>query len=173
MSVKIIKWPVWIKLHIIYVTVVSWSLWHHFLNMFEIFNWNISIYRLENVPNTEQLFTCPDGMVCTNLPNICFQRNLLPASCGDTSSCGICNSNQVFACTSRTTFAFCFGAPIPSDTVGTCPVGTTCDSSSPYFCVEELEVIFLNFNFCRTNVQQCNIYYFPGNFNSMQSRGTD
>ncbi|XP_061395607.1 uncharacterized protein LOC133331222 [Musca vetustissima] len=92
-----------------------------------------------NIPNTEQLFTCPDGLVCTHLPNICFQRNTLPASCGDTSSCGICNSNQVFACTSRTTFAFCFGATIPSDVVGSCPTGMICDASSSDFCVRELK----------------------------------
>uniref|UniRef100_A0A1I8NW72 Uncharacterized protein n=1 Tax=Stomoxys calcitrans TaxID=35570 RepID=A0A1I8NW72_STOCA len=92
----------------------------------------------EGIPNTKQLFTCPDGMVCTYLPTICFQRSTLPASCGDTSSCGVCNANQVFACTSRTTFAFCFGATIPSDVVGNCPKGTICDASSPNFCVDEL-----------------------------------
>ncbi|XP_065361534.1 uncharacterized protein LOC135955152 [Calliphora vicina] len=89
-------------------------------------------------PNTEQLFSCPEGLVCTNLPNICFQRSTLPASCGDTSSCGKCNSNQVFACTTRTTFAFCFGSTIPSEVVGSCPGGKICDASSADFCVDEL-----------------------------------
>lgn len=94
---------------------------------------------LDPEPHTDQLFTCPDGLVCTNLPNICFQRSTLPASCGDTSSCGKCNSNQVFACTSRTTFAFCFGATIPSETVGSCPLGKICDASSSDFCVDQLQ----------------------------------
>ncbi|XP_075160479.1 uncharacterized protein LOC142233439 [Haematobia irritans] len=93
----------------------------------------------ESIPNTSQLFTCPEGLVCTNLPTICFQRNTLPASCGDTSSCDICNSNQVFACTSRTTFSFCYGATTPSDVTGNCPLNTTCDASSPNFCVYELK----------------------------------
>lgn len=101
-----------------------------------------SCFYLASKPNTNQLFTCPDGLVCTNLPNICFQRSTLPASCGDTSSCGKCNSNQVFACTSRTTFAFCFGSTIPSEIEGSCPAGKICDASSPDFCVEELTVSF-------------------------------
>ncbi|TMW52557.1 hypothetical protein DOY81_002382 [Sarcophaga bullata] len=102
---------------------------------------NLTSYHLcfgGSQPNRAQLFTCPDGLVCTNLRNICFQRSTLPASCGDTSSCGKCNSNQVFACTSRTTFAFCFGATIPSETVGSCPLGTICDASSSDFCVDQL-----------------------------------
>ncbi|KAH8280811.1 hypothetical protein KR044_006583, partial [Drosophila immigrans] len=88
-------------------------------------------------PDTNQTFTCPDGLVCTEMPNICFQRSDKPASCGDTSSCGLCNHNNVFACTSRNTFAFCYGAPTPSTENGTCPDGRFCDASSANICVSK------------------------------------
>ncbi|KAH8373684.1 hypothetical protein KR093_003284, partial [Drosophila rubida] len=88
-------------------------------------------------PHTDQTFTCPDGLVCSEMPNICFQRSDTPASCGDTSSCGLCNQNKVFACTSRNTFAFCYGAPTPSTQNGTCPEGRFCDASSVNICVSK------------------------------------
>ncbi|KAH8404389.1 hypothetical protein KR222_008676, partial [Zaprionus bogoriensis] len=91
----------------------------------------------ESTPDTTQTFTCPDGLVCTEHANICFQRTTVPSSCGDTSSCGLCNSNYTFACTSLNTFAFCYGATTPSTVNGTCPTGTFCDASSTNMCVSE------------------------------------
>ncbi|XP_062134594.1 uncharacterized protein LOC133844551 [Drosophila sulfurigaster albostrigata] len=88
-----------------------------------------------STPNTDQTFTCPDGLVCSQQPNICFQRSETPASCGDTDSCGLCNSDYVFACTSLTTFSLCYGATTPSTTNGTCPDGRFCDASSSNICV--------------------------------------
>ncbi|XP_064553983.1 uncharacterized protein LOC135439234 [Drosophila montana] len=99
---------------------------------------NQTAYQLcfgQDSPNTNQIFNCPDGLVCTDKPQICFQRSEMPASCGDTDSCGLCNENYVFACTSRTTFAFCFGATTPTSVNGTCPTGRFCDASSVDICV--------------------------------------
>ncbi|XP_053955726.1 uncharacterized protein LOC128861550 isoform X2 [Anastrepha ludens] len=87
------------------------------------------------VPITEQTFHCDDGLVCSDQPNICFQSGGATASCGDTSSCGLCNENNVFACTSRNTFAFCFGATQPTNVNGTCPTGRVCDASTQDICV--------------------------------------
>ncbi|XP_017474252.1 PREDICTED: uncharacterized protein LOC108364890, partial [Rhagoletis zephyria] len=92
------------------------------------------------LPYTNQIYNCADGLVCSDQPNICFQSNGAAASCGDTSSCGLCNANQVFACTSRTTFAFCFGATRPTDVNGTCPTGWLCDASTQNICVAETTV---------------------------------
>lgn len=89
----------------------------------------------KETPDQSQIFPCPDGLVCTDKPQVCFQRSETPASCGDTDSCGRCNANNVFACTSRTTFAFCFGATTPTTVNGTCPAGRFCDASSANFCV--------------------------------------
>ncbi|XP_050335218.1 uncharacterized protein LOC126762485 [Bactrocera neohumeralis] len=91
------------------------------------------------VPIKDQMFHCADGLICSNLPNICFQSNGASASCGDTSSCGLCNENQVFACTSRNTFAFCFGATKPTDVTGSCPTGRICDASTQNICVTEVQ----------------------------------
>ncbi|XP_034473927.1 uncharacterized protein LOC117781286 [Drosophila innubila] len=91
-------------------------------------------------PNTAQTFTCPEGLVCTEQPNICFQRTETPSSCGDTSSCGLCNKNNKFACTSFNTFAFCYGAPTPSTENGTCPTGRFCDASNANICVSKATV---------------------------------
>ncbi|XP_017848476.1 uncharacterized protein LOC108603837 [Drosophila busckii] len=88
-------------------------------------------------PSAAQTFVCPDGLVCSDKPTVCFQRSEIPASCGDTDSCGICNLNNVFACTSRTTFAFCFGATTPTTVNGTCPVDKFCDASSVNICVSK------------------------------------
>ncbi|KAL7739496.1 hypothetical protein ACLKA6_003941 [Drosophila palustris] len=91
----------------------------------------------QSTPNTAQTFTCPEGLVCTEQPNICFQRTEIPSSCGDTSSCGLCNENKVFACTSLHTFSFCYGGPTPSAVNGTCPSGRFCDASSANICVSQ------------------------------------
>ncbi|EDW11760.1 uncharacterized protein LOC6576327 [Drosophila mojavensis] len=99
---------------------------------------NQTAYRMcfgRETPSQDQIFNCPDGLVCTDKPQICFQRSETPASCGDTDSCGRCNANNVFACTSRTTFAFCFGATTPTTVNGTCPVGRFCDASTADICV--------------------------------------
>ncbi|XP_054734441.1 uncharacterized protein LOC129241915 [Anastrepha obliqua] len=90
---------------------------------------------LGTVPITDQTFHCDDGLVCSDQPNICFQSGGATASCGDTSSCGLCNENNVFACTSRNTFAFCFGATKPTNVNGTCPTGRVCDASTQDICV--------------------------------------
>ncbi|EDV50735.1 uncharacterized protein LOC6545410 [Drosophila erecta] len=86
-------------------------------------------------PNTNQTFVCTDGLVCTDEPVICFQRSETPASCGDTDSCGQCAPNYTFACTSRSTFAFCFGAITPTNVTGSCPDGYFCDASTQEICV--------------------------------------
>nr|ADL59610.1 MIP24315p [Drosophila melanogaster] len=86
-------------------------------------------------PNTNQTFVCTDGLVCTDQPVICFQRGENPASCGDTDSCGQCAPNYTFACTSRSTFAFCFGAITPTNVTGSCPDGYFCDASTQEICV--------------------------------------
>ncbi|XP_039488645.1 LOW QUALITY PROTEIN: uncharacterized protein LOC120450001 [Drosophila santomea] len=86
-------------------------------------------------PNTNQTFVCTDGLVCTDQPVICFQRSETPASCGDTDSCGQCAPNYTFACTSRSTFAFCFGATTPTNVTGSCPDGYFCDASTQEICV--------------------------------------
>ncbi|XP_055912357.1 uncharacterized protein LOC129946255 [Eupeodes corollae] len=85
----------------------------------------------------KQTFKCSDGLVCTDLPNICFQSGGWKPSCGDKSQCGVCNSNRVFACTGRTTFAFCFGSNTPTDVKGTCPYGYICDLTSTSICVPD------------------------------------
>ncbi|XP_067647235.1 uncharacterized protein [Eurosta solidaginis] len=92
-----------------------------------------------DVPVTNQVFQCTDGLICSDQPNICFQSNGARASCGDTSSCGLCNKYQVFACTSRNTFAFCFGATRPSEVTGTCPNGRVCDASTQNICVSQVQ----------------------------------
>lgn len=96
------------------------------------------------MPITDQIFHCADGLICSDQPNICFQSNGATVSCGDTSSCGLCNENQVFACTSRNTFAFCFGATRPTDVTGQCPTGRLCDASTQNICVTEVKV-FIDF----------------------------
>ncbi|SPP76207.1 Hypothetical predicted protein [Drosophila guanche] len=88
-------------------------------------------------PNTAQTFTCTDGLVCTDQPIICFQRSETPASCGDTDSCGQCAPNYTFACTSRSTFAFCFGATKPTNVTGSCPTDYFCDASTQEICVKK------------------------------------
>ncbi|KAI8121367.1 hypothetical protein CVS40_7539 [Lucilia cuprina] len=132
---------------------------------------NLTSYHMcfgASKPNTAQLFTCPDGLVCTNLPNICFQRSTLPASCGDTSSCGKCNSNQVFACTTRTTFAFCFGSTVPSEVVGSCPQGKICDASSAEICVDELTPTSIVCDLEQTPVSTLlkKLFYYANDFNT-------
>ncbi|XP_055845267.1 uncharacterized protein LOC129911478 [Episyrphus balteatus] len=86
-------------------------------------------------PYSNQTFNCPDGMDCTELPNICFQRGGWDPSCDNLSKCNICNTNRVFACTSQTTFAFCFGATTSSNVKGTCPKGYVCVLTSNSICV--------------------------------------
>ncbi|EDW02857.1 uncharacterized protein LOC6562277 [Drosophila grimshawi] len=99
---------------------------------------NQTSYKLcfgKNIPNNDQIFTCPDGLVCTDKAQICFQRSEVPASCGDNDSCGLCNESKTFACTSRNTFSFCFGATKPTTVNGTCPAGRFCDASDVNICV--------------------------------------
>ncbi|XP_055845613.1 uncharacterized protein LOC129911739 [Episyrphus balteatus] len=93
-------------------------------------------------PNYDKLYHCKKGFDCSNLNAICVQSLASrPASCGDTSLCGLCSAHQnhLFACTSRTTFQMCYGASHPQSLIGYCPDGYVCNANTNSICVPFLE----------------------------------
>ncbi|KAH8415736.1 hypothetical protein KR222_011654 [Zaprionus bogoriensis] len=82
----------------------------------------------DGVANANYNFTCPpETPICTQYGGMCMANatNVTPA-CGDTSLCEKCDSNQLFACTSRNTFGNCVNGVLQNPGRVTCPDGYVC-----------------------------------------------
>ncbi|KAH8286513.1 hypothetical protein KR054_010597, partial [Drosophila jambulina] len=104
---------------------------------------NETHYRMcsQNVaPN--QILPCGEGKVCTEYAAICLPRNAVTPSCptdAANGACETCNGNNLFVCTSRTTFQMCDGTTM-SDQVTYCKDDKICSISSGKFCVDKCEI---------------------------------
>lgn len=104
---------------------------------------NETHYRLcsDNVaPN--QVLECPVDKVCTDMAAFCMDKNFVTPSCPDETpngACESCNGNNLFVCTSRSTFQMCDGTTL-TDQVTRCKDGKICSISSGKYCVDSCEI---------------------------------
>ncbi|XP_067642773.1 uncharacterized protein [Eurosta solidaginis] len=91
-----------------------------------------------NQPDNTTRHECPNQGTCTNLKIKCSEAGNAPADCTP-PICGCTANSEMFACTSRTTFAQCNGAQVV--TRGSCPTGLLCSSTGGgELCVGECQV---------------------------------
>jgi len=99
-------------------------------------------YCIDSKPFVEGgTLPCEEGKVCTALGIFCASADLgfkpdCPASDID---CRPCNEDQLFQCTSKTTFRMCRGNEFTGETIP-CPKDTVCSMDSGKFCVKECEL---------------------------------
>ncbi|XP_017862120.1 PREDICTED: uncharacterized protein LOC108613277 [Drosophila arizonae] len=85
------------------------------------------------------LLYCGSGKICTDMMDFCWQSlpndGIEPVCDTYKVNCRKCDYNQMFVCTSRTTFQLCSGYEM-SPQVNYCPEGTVCSIDSGDFCVK-------------------------------------
>ncbi|XP_020816346.1 uncharacterized protein LOC110190302 [Drosophila serrata] len=89
-----------------------------------------------------QILKCGENKVCTEYAAICMDKDAVPAACpadGANGSCETCNGNNLFVCTSRTTFQMCDGTTL-TDQVTYCKDNKICSISSGKYCVDSCEI---------------------------------
>ncbi|KAM7355569.1 uncharacterized protein ACRADG_001597 [Cochliomyia hominivorax] len=90
---------------------------------------NETSYHLcfENKANTNQVITCPGNKVCSSTKLRCVEKGSGSPACEPNKGCGDCRIGELFACTSRTTFAQCHDGKLTTFT-GVCPEGFVCET---------------------------------------------
>ncbi|XP_013111480.1 uncharacterized protein LOC106089998 [Stomoxys calcitrans] len=88
-------------------------------------------------PDKSLNFQCPTNKICTRLGMKCVEPGMgVEPDCGSGLGCATCDGDQLFTCTSRTTYAMCQGAQV-SKTHYSCPSHMTCDTRTKEICVDE------------------------------------
>ncbi|XP_034482021.1 uncharacterized protein LOC117787577 [Drosophila innubila] len=83
---------------------------------------------IDGVPRPELSIPCPAELpVCTRFAAICLSLDSgFKSDCGDTSNCGQCGDNAIFACTTQTSFGKCVDGELPNPERISCPSGSFC-----------------------------------------------
>ncbi|XP_013116903.1 uncharacterized protein LOC106094246 [Stomoxys calcitrans] len=91
----------------------------------------------DKIPDTSQTFSCVSGAICTQLSMVCIAAESgVEPDCLPKTACSKCDENQLFTCTSSTTYARCIDGQVQSVSYK-CPRHLFCDTRTSEICVDE------------------------------------